>query len=153
VAGRAGDKRTLVLFLFGTLALAAEMGIFPGAKALPPIQYGVQLVPLAPGGYRVVCHPVDTGRGDSETVLLDPMQPIPAEVPARFALYLHQPLPINRADRDSLEMLPGIGPRLAQAIVNSIERDGPVADPVALQRINGIGPKMADRLAPMIRFH
>lgn len=148
------DKRTLVLFLFGVLALAGNVLIHPGSETLAPDRYGVQLLPTeSDGAYRVVRYPAATGEDASAVLPLDPLQPISPQVPARFALFLHQPIPINRSDRGSLEMLPGVGPMLAQAIVTSIEQEGPVSDPVALQRIAGVGPKTATRLAPMIRFH
>lgn len=74
------------------------------------------------------------------------------EVPARYALFLHQPLAINRADRTSLELLPGVGPHLAAAILSTIGEQGPMSGPEDLQKVAGIGPKTLDRLLPLIHF-
>jgi comEA protein len=50
-------------------------------------------------------------------------------------------IPINRATAAQLEQLPGIGPKLARAIVAYREQHGPFRHPEDLLRIRGIGPK------------
>jgi competence protein ComEA len=60
-----------------------------------------------------------------------------------------RPLDLNRADREQLATLPGIGPALAERIVADRERRGPFGDADALMRVPGIGPK---RLA-QVRAH
>jgi Holliday junction resolvasome RuvABC DNA-binding subunit len=57
----------------------------------------------------------------------------------------------NRADARTLEVLPGIGPARAAAIVAERERR-PFADVVDLERVAGIGPKTRGRLAPWLEL-
>ncbi|MEM9751860.1 MAG: helix-hairpin-helix domain-containing protein [Planctomycetota bacterium] len=59
---------------------------------------------------------------------------------------------MNRADADRLVALHGIGPALAQRIVEHREAHGPFADTDALQDVLGIGPRTAARIAPWVRF-
>lgn len=53
---------------------------------------------------------------------------------------LSGPLDINTADAAQLELLPGIGPTLAERIVAYREANGPFAAPQAIQNVDGIGP-------------
>lgn len=48
---------------------------------------------------------------------------------------------VNHAQRADLELLPGIGPALAQAIVSDRDRQGSFAEVAGLERVKGIGPK------------
>lgn len=50
------------------------------------------------------------------------------------------PLDLNRASRDELETLPGVGPATAGAIVDDRDRNGPYATVDDLDRVPGIGP-------------
>jgi DNA uptake protein ComE-like DNA-binding protein len=52
------------------------------------------------------------------------------------------PLPLERADAADLALLPGIGPRLAGAIVRERDR-GAVESAADLERVRGIGPARA----------
>ncbi len=58
---------------------------------------------------------------------------------------------INTATVAELEALPGIGPALAQRIVEHREANGPFADPAEIVAVRGIGEatytKLADRIA------
>lgn len=62
-----------------------------------------------------------------------------------------RPLDLNRATAAELDALPGIGPVLAQRIVDwraANGRFGAVAD---LEKVPGIGPAMLEKLAPSVR--
>ena len=86
---------------------------------------------------------------------LEPLEPgraIAENIPARFALYLQQPLPINRSDQQSLQLLPGVGPHLARSIVQYIQHHGPLTQADELLQVAGIGPKTLERLRPYIRL-
>lgn len=50
------------------------------------------------------------------------------------------PVDLNVASAEQLEVLPGIGPATASAIVDDRERHGPFASVDDLQRVPGIGP-------------
>jgi competence protein ComEA len=60
------------------------------------------------------------------------------------------PLPLDRARPGDLELLPGIGPVRAAAIVAERARGGPFAGARALERVPGLGPATAARLAPLL---
>ncbi len=50
------------------------------------------------------------------------------------------PVDVNRASASELEMLPGVGPATAAAIVTERDRNGPFASFEDLERVPGIGP-------------
>jgi competence ComEA-like helix-hairpin-helix protein len=56
------------------------------------------------------------------------------------------PVRINTASVEELERLPGVGPRLARAIVDDRTRRGPFRDASDLSRVRGIGPALLLRL-------
>jgi competence ComEA-like helix-hairpin-helix protein len=60
-----------------------------------------------------------------------------------------EPLDVNRADAAQLAQLPGVGPGLAQRIVEERERGGRFESPEALRYVLGMGPK---KLAAIRRF-
>ncbi|GAB4341707.1 MAG: hypothetical protein Kow0089_16280 [Desulfobulbaceae bacterium] len=64
----------------------------------------------------------------------------------RAAVLLGLPFSINRADADTLVLLPGIGPALAARIIAWREGNGPLTAPEQLCRIHGIGPRTQKRL-------
>jgi competence protein ComEA len=59
---------------------------------------------------------------------------------------------VNRADLAELITLPGVGPRLAEAIVEERRRHGPFRSPDDLRRVRGIGPALVTRLTGRIRI-
>ncbi len=70
--------------------------------------------------------------------------------PSGSELVFGLPLDLNRADAESLEALPGIGPALARAIVEDREQRGHFSDVEALQRVSGIGPDRLEALRPFV---
>jgi competence protein ComEA len=58
---------------------------------------------------------------------------------------------INSADWPELIQLPGVGPKLAQRIVQSRQTNGPFADHEDLRRVHGIGPKTLEQIRPYLR--
>lgn len=59
-------------------------------------------------------------------------------------------LDLNRASAAELEDLPGIGPALADRIVDYRAQHGSFAVPEDLKKVSGIGDKIFARLAPLI---
>ncbi len=53
---------------------------------------------------------------------------------------------LNHADPEALEMLPSIGPKIAERIVEDRELNGPYESIEDLDRVSGIGPKTIDRV-------
>ena len=60
------------------------------------------------------------------------------------------PLNINTATAPELEMLPGIGPSLAQKIVEYREKNGPFHKPEDITRVSGIGPAKFEQIQELI---
>jgi predicted flap endonuclease-1-like 5' DNA nuclease len=63
------------------------------------------------------------------------------KLPPDVANLFFRPIPINRADKDILTTLPGIGPVLAERIVQHRRRQGPFRSKDELLQIAGIGPR------------
>ena len=59
---------------------------------------------------------------------------------------------INRADRGELMMLPGIGPNLADRILDYRETHGPFDGLADLRKVSGIGPATLEKLRPRIQI-
>ena len=80
-----------------------------------------------------------------------PGEPCPcAQRPARLRLVLGQPLALDRAAAADLELLPGIGPALAAAIVRERSRRGGFGQLEDLLGVPGVGPRMLERLRPLL---
>lgn len=62
------------------------------------------------------------------------------------------PLNINDDVTSGLELLPGIGPVKAQAIVDHRDKYGPFTNTEDLIQVHGIGIKTAEKLGPWVEF-
>lgn len=58
---------------------------------------------------------------------------------------------VNHADAATLEVLPGVGPGLAERIVHDRAVHGPFAGPSDLDRVAGVGPVLLERIRPFVR--
>ena len=76
--------------------------------------------------------------------------PKPTRLPPALANIFFQPIPINRADKSILISLPGIGPVLADRIVQRRNEHGPFRSKDELLHIAGIGPKKYGALVDRI---
>jgi competence ComEA-like helix-hairpin-helix protein len=65
----------------------------------------------------------------------------PVSLPPAVANIFFQPIPINSANKSILTSLPGIGPALAEKIVQRRSQHGPFRSKEELLQISGIGPK------------
>ncbi len=69
---------------------------------------------------------------------------------ARARLVLGLPLDLNRVSAAELELLEGVGPKLASAIVAYRDAHGAFSDLAALDAVPGIGPATLSRLLPLL---
>ncbi len=85
-----------------------------------------------------------------ETVPTAVRQTAPATKPAgQKAAALSDVIDINTASAADLRKLPGIGPKMSQAIIDERER-APFKSVDELRRVHGIGAKTLDRLRPYV---
>lgn len=158
--GTRKDKQTLVLFLLGFAILISSW--LPLERSRPPVAYVLQQK-SGTGQRQVVVQglPATWVPREEEVDLVS--QEIKASYsfcetrsgiypPASFALFCNQPLPINRCQREELEMLPGVGPRLAAAILHNLEKEGQFTSPSDLLDVPGIGPRNLQRILPLVSF-
>jgi competence protein ComEA len=68
------------------------------------------------------------------------------------AAKLHDGINPSTASQEDLELLPGIGPGLAQRIIKTRQTEGPFAKPDDLLRVPGIGARSLTRLTPYLSF-
>ncbi|HJK93884.1 MAG TPA: helix-hairpin-helix domain-containing protein [Polyangiaceae bacterium LLY-WYZ-15_(1-7)] len=76
-----------------------------------------------------------------------PKAAAPKESAGARALREGRGIDVNTASREDLELLPRIGPTLAERI----EEARPFASVDELVRVRGIGPRTLERLRPMVR--
>jgi competence protein ComEA len=73
------------------------------------------------------------------------------ELDGRQSLTARFEVDVNTADCPELMQLPGIGPKLAERIVESRKTDGPFASVDDLRRVSGIGRKVLERIRPYLQ--
>lgn len=76
----------------------------------------------------------------------------PAHIPPELALFFNQPLSLRTCRQADLEILPGIGPRVAAAIIATRQKNGPFAGPEDLLEVPGIGPSILQCIVPLVSF-
>jgi competence protein ComEA len=89
----------------------------------------------------------EAGTPPDDVLLQEPLPPPPEPAPPTRALIVN----INRADAAELELLPGIGPALAQRIVEHRARHGRFRRIDDLVAVKGIGPRTLERIRPFVR--
>jgi competence protein ComEA len=104
----------------------------------------VLVVTLAIGIIADVLHRQDAGSSVSPRVSDCPGAAI------RASYEDFRKLDINTAGVDELEILPGIGPKKAKAIVEYRERHGRFQNLHRLTAVKGIGEKTLERIAPYV---
>jgi competence protein ComEA len=86
---------------------------------------------------------------DGEQVVVGEPQPVAQGSGAPTAAA--GPLDLNTATESELEALPGIGPVLAQRVVDWRTAHGSFTAVDQLRQISGLGGKKFDALAPLVR--
>ena len=73
-----------------------------------------------------------------------------AAMPGAQLLTLGLPLDLNRATAEDLAAIPGVGPALAQRIVDYRQAHGPFKKIEDLMEVSGIGPQNLEKLKPSL---
>lgn len=140
-AERRAGAALLVAWAFGVLAgaldLDGRLARWTDRRLHPPLPSVAELAArLPPGDPRPAWYAAglalraERARAGSGPVVLDPAT----------------------ADRADWDRLPGIGPRLAEAIVARRESLGGLSGPQDLLAVRGIGPRTVERLTPWLRW-
>ena len=61
-------------------------------------------------------------------------------------------VPVNTAPASELQKLPGIGPKLAEAIIDYRTKSGPFERVEQLLEVKGIGPAKLGRIRPLVKL-
>ena len=115
---------------------------------------GVSLVTrtfLAPGAGRVEGLGEIDPATDLEGIEGEVVAALTREQRAQTPLADGEQIDVNRAPADELRRLPGVGPSLAEALIEERER-APFRGAADLERVGGVGEVTARRLAPYLRF-
>lgn len=88
---------------------------------------------------------------EAPPVAVFPAQPSAEKAELR-ALREGQRLDVNRASAEELTLIPGIGPKLAQRIVDERARRGVFANLAELRTVRGLGPKIWLRVEPFVQL-
>ncbi|TCC51416.1 ComEA family DNA-binding protein [Kribbella capetownensis] len=94
---------------------------------------------------------------DGEQILVGiPIPPgattAPGATPTAPSTASNAPVNLNTADLTQLDTLPGVGPVLAQRILDYRTQNGPFATIDQLQEVPGVGPKKFDSLKSHVRI-
>ncbi|MFG1812184.1 helix-hairpin-helix domain-containing protein [Kribbella sp. NPDC049174] len=81
-----------------------------------------------------------------------PASTAPGTTPNPSAAPPGTPVNLNTATLDQLDTLPGVGPVLAQRILDYRTQNGPFTTIDQLQEVPGVGPKKFDSLKPHVRL-
>lgn len=87
---------------------------------------------------------VPNGEAQAETA------PAPTQEPALQEVLVEKSIDINHASLEELDRLPGIGPALAQRIVDYREQNNGFYDIEEIVEVSGIGEKTFQKLEPYI---
>jgi len=129
------------LFLAGLGVREWRAGFPDAADRLERFDRPEPLAPLLPSA-RAESRPVSS-EAPAKTTTMNDAAPRPESGGASPAPANQDPRPLdlNRATTAELARLPGVGPGLAQRIVDERERRGRFDSPEALRQVMGVGPK------------
>ncbi len=135
-AGRLSDKRIILLALSAIL-LCAELAGRIAMQGLVESGPNPSWQLLARQGDLFLAKPSGQSQG---------------RMAAELTPFFFQPIPVNFADAELIATIKGIGPRMANRIVQIRAREGFLTSAEALERVPGIGPKRIRQLQDQFSF-
>jgi DNA uptake protein ComE-like DNA-binding protein len=75
-----------------------------------------------------------------------------AELPARLTPFFFKKIPVNEADSELLQIIPGIGPELAARIIAAGSTSGGFSSAEQLLSVPGIGERRKEKLDAWLSF-
>ena len=128
--------------LMVTMALVLWIGWPPPHDPVPPVAE----VQASEAERHEIAPP-----GKQSSTLVERAKPRPAVVPTGTHPHSQKgKLDLNRATAEELQSLPGIGPVLAQRVIEQRTVHGPFRDVDDLMNVKGIGKKRMDQLRPLV---
>ncbi|MCI5209196.1 MAG: helix-hairpin-helix domain-containing protein [Candidatus Electrothrix sp. ATG2] len=148
------DYRIPVLLLLGVIIWFVSC--FPSEPTLQTSQYFLAPATAASheGSVEVIRISQEQVRQESlpASVLAITTELPCGALPPELTQLFNLPLPINLADQESLTLLSGIGPKLAERIIAFRQGQRRISGPEDFIRVKGIGPKLTERLSPFLCF-
>jgi competence ComEA-like helix-hairpin-helix protein len=138
-------RRQLTLLLLLVLIAGAGLGIDRWRRAHPELAERLEALDRAPA-------PPPPAALPTTRAVPTPLEraATPPAVRQRPGAETAMPLDLNRATRDELDRLPGIGPGLAARIVDARESQGRFGSVDDLRRVRGIGHTTLERVRPLL---
>lgn len=146
------DKQTLVLFILGSCLVIMPL-LF--SQSVPSEQAYSWVQDPERNTWQIVStrrsEHVQESRLDQIEERQQSLQRLKT-IPPELALFFNQPLSLQTCRQRDLEMLPGIGPRVASAIIATRQKKGRLVNAEDLLDVPGIGPSVLQRILPLISF-
>lgn len=121
------QETRILTFLVAALIIGSALSLYRHRRALPPLELTIGSE-SAPGEAGLIDSSSSRSLSDSTREKVD----------------------INVATQVELQSLPGIGPSLAQRIVDYRQAHGPFSSPEEITQVRGIGPKTYQRICPLM---
>ena len=140
----------LVIDVRGAVSQPGVYALPPGSRLQDALQAAGGALPDADLGGLNLAAPLDDG-----AAIRVPLQGEVINPPSRSGGVTIPESPgglinINTADQEELESLPGIGPVLAQQVIEYREANGPFPSIEAIENVPGIGPGIFEKIKDLI---
>lgn len=138
------DGRLLVLYLGLVVLVIADLfgSLWQRTQKVDNTRYGYQLIEQE-GITRLSI---------TESTINPKIPTISVHTDEGNAIFFFSPINVNKAQPELLQAIPGVGPGLAQRIVQYRDEQGPLTNLAELKAIPGIGEKRAVALQDKIYF-